>query len=82
MADIYSAECLEGFCSQCDVPSCACLHHLEDEESDTDRDYDEEEDDFDDEDQFDEDCGMTRDGSCTMIGTEFCDWMCRYSGSL
>lgn len=61
MADVYSAECLSGFCSQCDFPSCACLHHLEDQEGDTDAgDYDE--DDLDDDDAFDDydwfDCGM------------------------
>ena len=82
MADVYSAECLEGFCSQCTFPDCACLHHLEDQEPEFDYDEDFDDEDEDDYDEDFEDCGMTRDGSCTMVGTEFCDWMCRYSGGL
>lgn len=24
-------------------------------------------------------CGMTSDGSCTMAGSEYCDWECPFS---
>lgn len=44
--------------------------------------YDDPED-FSDEDAIEEleaDCGMTRDGGCTMAGSEYCDWECPFSG--
>lgn len=45
---------------------------------------------FDDEDEVDEreldeyeeamlNCGMTQDGACMLIGTEYCDWDCPFS---
>ena len=79
MADVFSAECLSGFCSQCTYQDCGCLHHLEDVEifcSDEDDDFDEDE-------EYDFfDCGRMRDGSCTMAGSEMCDWECPFSGGL
>jgi len=38
--------------------------------------------DFTDDDAVDElmaGCGMTRDGQCTMAGSEYCDWECPFS---
>lgn len=38
--------------------------------------------DFDDEDAMDsllDECGKGRDGSCSLAGTEYCDWECPFS---
>lgn len=29
-----------------------------------------------------DECGMMRDGTCTMAGTEYCDWDCPFSDEL
>jgi hypothetical protein len=36
--------------------------------------------DYDDVDDFDDECGMTADGGCTLAGTEWCDFECPFSG--
>ncbi len=50
MADVLSAECLMGCCSQCTFLDCACPHHGEDDQTSA-GDYEE----FDDGEDFEPD---------------------------
>lgn len=43
-----------------------------------DESFDEDDEDFEDDESFDE-CGMMADGTCSMIGSEYCDWECKHS---
>ena len=56
------------------------LHVIQEQKQHMDLNYDDGP--FDEEDALEElaqECGMQRDGSCSLAGTEYCDWDCPFS---